>query len=139
VTAPFSADRLVPVFQALGDGTRWRILTRLGSGELSASGLAAELPVSRQAIAKHLLALADAGLVQPVRDGREIRYRALGARLTALADDLDRLGSQWDKRLDRLRSVSEARESQGAREAQGTRDAQEYGLPAHRGAPLPSA
>jgi DNA-binding transcriptional ArsR family regulator len=99
--------RLVPVFAALADETRWDILTRLGSRELSASALANELPVSRQAIAKHLAALTDAGLVEAVPSGREIRYRALGARLSAVAAELDRIGSDWDARLDRIRSIAE--------------------------------
>ena len=98
---------LVPVFAALADETRWDILSRLGSRELSASALAVELPVSRQAIAKHLAALTEAGLVEAVPSGREIRYRALGARLSAVATELDRIGTEWDARLDRIRSVAE--------------------------------
>ena len=73
---------LVPVFAALGDETRWSILTELGSADLSASALALRLPVSRQAIAKHLSALVEVGLVEAVPAGREIRYRALGSRLS---------------------------------------------------------
>jgi DNA-binding transcriptional ArsR family regulator len=98
---------LAPVFAALADETRWNILTRLGARELSASALASELPVSRQAIAKHLGALADAGLVEAVRSGRELRYRALGARLSAVATELDRLGTEWDARLGRIRTIAE--------------------------------
>jgi DNA-binding transcriptional ArsR family regulator len=100
-------ERLVPVFAALADETRWDILSRLGSRELSASALAMELPVSRQAIAKHLSALTEAGLVEAVPSGREIRYRALGSRLSAVAAELDRIGTQWDARLDRIRSIAE--------------------------------
>jgi DNA-binding transcriptional ArsR family regulator len=98
---------LVPVFAALADETRWDILTRLGARELSASALATELPVTRQAIAKHLASLADAGLVEAVPSGREIRYRALGARLSAVASELDRIGTEWDARLSRIRSIAE--------------------------------
>jgi DNA-binding transcriptional ArsR family regulator len=98
---------LVPVFAALADDTRWDILTRLGSRELSASALAAELPVSRQAIAKHLAALAAAGLVSADRSGREIRYRALGARLTEVADELLAVSAQWDARLARIKVIAE--------------------------------
>jgi DNA-binding transcriptional ArsR family regulator len=98
---------LVPVFAALADQTRWDILSRLGARELSASALAAELPVSRQAIAKHLVALAEVGLVAPVRHGREIRYRALGARLSEVALQLDRIGADWDARLERIRAIAE--------------------------------
>jgi DNA-binding transcriptional ArsR family regulator len=98
---------LVATFAALADDTRWDILTRLGSRELSASALAAELPVTRQAIAKHLAALADAGLVEPTRSGREIRYRAIGSRLSAVAGELGRIGSEWDRRLARIRAIAE--------------------------------
>jgi DNA-binding transcriptional ArsR family regulator len=100
-------ESLVPVFAALADETRWDILTRLGARELSASALAIELPVTRQAIAKHLAALADAGLVQAAPSGREIRYRAIGARLSAVAGELDRIGAEWDGRLARIRTIAE--------------------------------
>jgi len=107
VSASTDSAGLVQTFAALADQTRWDILTRLGSRELSASSLATELPVSRQAIAKHLAALTDAGLVEPVRHGREIRYVALGARLSAVADQLDRIGSEWDARLTRIKEIAE--------------------------------
>jgi len=58
------------VFGALADETRWSILVALGEGDASASALAGRLPVSRQAIAKHLAVLQAAGLVEPVRVGR---------------------------------------------------------------------
>jgi DNA-binding transcriptional ArsR family regulator len=96
-----------PVFAALADETRWDILTRLGARELSASALATELPVSRQAIAKHLAALTDVGLVESIPAGREIRYRAIGARLNGIAAELDRIGTEWDTRLARIRSIAE--------------------------------
>ncbi|HEX4401184.1 MAG TPA: metalloregulator ArsR/SmtB family transcription factor [Galbitalea sp.] len=96
-----------PVFAALADETRWDILTRLGARELSASALATELPVSRQAIAKHLAALTDVGLVESIPVGREIRYRAIGARLNGIAAELDRIGTEWDTRLARIRSIAE--------------------------------
>jgi DNA-binding transcriptional ArsR family regulator len=98
---------LAPVFAALGDETRWSILTELGADELSASALATRLPVSRQAIAKHLAALLEVGLVEAVPVGREVRYRALGARLVELADQLDRVSAEWDRRLRALKQVAE--------------------------------
>ena len=108
-SVPQALEGLVQTFSALADQTRWDILTRLGARELSASALADELPVSRQAIAKHLAALADAGLVEPLRVGREIRYRALGARLSEVANQLDRIGAEWDARLARIKSIAERR------------------------------
>ncbi|MCV7355707.1 ArsR/SmtB family transcription factor [Mycolicibacterium fluoranthenivorans] len=95
------------VLGVLADETRWQILTELGAQDLSASALATRMPVSRQAIAKHLAVLADSGLVEPVRVGREIRYRALGARLSALAAELDRIGRQWDRRLAAIKRIAE--------------------------------
>lgn len=94
----------------LADETRWRILTELGASELSASALATRLPVTRQAIAKHLAVLADSGLVEPVRAGREIRYRALGARLSALGSQLTVIGQQWDRRLMAIKRIAEGLE-----------------------------
>lgn len=98
---------LPAVLAVLADETRWRILTELGAAEMSASGLATRLPVTRQAIAKHLSVLADAGLVEPVRAGREIRYRALGARLGALGNQLAVIGQQWDRRLLAIKRIAE--------------------------------
>jgi DNA-binding transcriptional ArsR family regulator len=99
--------KLTSVFAALADDTRWDILTRLGARELSASALATELPVTRQAIAKHLGCLADVGLVEAVPVGREVRYRALGARLSSVASELDRIGAEWDGRLARIAAIAE--------------------------------
>jgi DNA-binding transcriptional ArsR family regulator len=95
------------VLSVLADETRWQILTEIGAADLSASALAGRLPVSRQAIAKHLAVLAEAGLVESVRVGREIRYRALGARLSALANDLEAIGRRWDRRLEVIKRIAE--------------------------------
>lgn len=91
----------------LADETRWQILTELGAQDLSASALAGRLPVSRQAIARHLTVLADAGLVESLRVGREIRYRAIGARLSALAGQLEAIGRRWDQRLAAIKRIAE--------------------------------
>lgn len=95
------------VLPVLADETRWRILSEIGATELSASALAGRLPVSRQAIAKHLAVLAEAGLVESVRAGREIRYRAIGARLSALAGELEAIGRRWDRRLEAIKRIAE--------------------------------
>ena len=98
---------LVPVFAALGDETRWSVLAALGAGDASASALADRLPVSRQAIAKHLTVLQEVGLVEPVRVGREVRYRVLGAQLRDTATRLDAIGAQWDRRLLAIKEIAE--------------------------------
>ncbi|GAB6857630.1 ArsR/SmtB family transcription factor [Microbacterium xylanilyticum] len=98
---------LVPVFAALGDETRWSILSALGEGDASASALAARFPVSRQAIAKHLSVLAEVGLVEPVRVGREVRYRVVGAELGATARRLEEIGRAWERRLAAIKEIAE--------------------------------
>jgi DNA-binding transcriptional ArsR family regulator len=98
----------VPVFAALGDDTRWSILVSLGRSAASASALAANLPVSRQAIAKHLSVLQDAGLVESVRVGRELKYRVIGAKLDSTARALDRVGAAWDRRLQIIELIAES-------------------------------
>jgi DNA-binding transcriptional ArsR family regulator len=98
---------LVPVFAALGDETRWSILAALGEGDASASALAGRLPVTRQAIAKHLAVLQEVGLVEPVRVGREVRYRVLGSQLGEAARRLEAIGAEWDRRLSAIKEIAE--------------------------------
>jgi DNA-binding transcriptional ArsR family regulator len=102
-----TTSTLVPVFAALGDETRWSILTALGEGDASASALAGRLPVTRQAIAKHLAVLQEVGLVDSVRVGRELRYRVLGDQLSETARRLDRIGADWDRRLASIKRIAE--------------------------------
>jgi DNA-binding transcriptional ArsR family regulator len=105
VSAP--AAGLAPVFSALGDDTRWAILVRLGEAPASASALARELPVTRQAIVKHLEVLATAGLVESEQRGREVVFSALGGRLGDLARRLEEIGRTWDARLARIKALAE--------------------------------
>jgi len=98
---------LVPVLAALGDDTRWSILAALGEGDASASALAQRLPVTRQAIAKHLAILSHVGVVEPVRVGREVRYRVVGATLSATANRLDAIGREWEQRLAAIKEIAE--------------------------------
>lgn len=95
------------MFAALADETRWSILTALGEGDASASALAGRLPVSRQAIARHLSVLQEVGLVEPVRAGRELRFRVVGAELSATAQKLDAIGRVWDRRLAAIKEIAE--------------------------------
>lgn len=101
-----SAAREPPdeLFAALADATRRSILRAVAEqGPVTATVLADRLPVSRQAVAKHLALLRDAGLVTAERDGRETRFTAATRPLDDLASWAESTGRRWDARLDRLR------------------------------------
>lgn len=98
---------LVDVFSALADQTRWSLLTRLGEAPASASALAKELPISRQAIVKHLELLKAAGLLEVQRRGRELVFHPLGGALSRTARELERIGQAWDSRLIALKKRAE--------------------------------
>jgi len=92
------------VFAALADATRRDVLERIGAhGEASATKLARELPVSRQAVQKHLASLAAAGLVGERREGREVLYHLTPAPMSEAMSWMATVGGEWDKRLGRLR------------------------------------
>lgn len=93
---------MTDVFGALGDPSRRRLLEELAGREASVSELARLLPVSRQAVAKHMAALASAGLVDSRRAGRERLYRLNPAPLEGAAGWIERVGSEWEGRLGRL-------------------------------------
>jgi DNA-binding transcriptional ArsR family regulator len=94
-----------PVFAALSDATRRTLLTRLADGgPATATQLAAELPITRQAVVKHLEALREAGLVTSARTGREVRYRVTPAPLADAVGWIADVGGQWDSRLAALQA-----------------------------------
>ena len=94
-----------PLFGALGDETRLRLLARLStSGPDSITGLSARSEVTRQAITKHLAVLARAGLVRDERRGRERIWRLEPRRLADAHEHLERISRLWDDALDRLAS-----------------------------------
>ena len=96
--------RVDRVFDALGDpGRRALVATVAARGSATATELAAELPVTRQAVAKHLSALARAGLVESARAGRETRYRLTPGPLGEALDWMVSVGAEWDERLAALR------------------------------------
>jgi DNA-binding transcriptional ArsR family regulator len=97
-----------PVFAALGDATRLRLVARLcGDGPLSIARLSEDSGVTRQAITKHLHALADAGLVRDTRSGRERIWELEPRRLERARRCLDEIADQWDAALTRLKAFVE--------------------------------
>jgi DNA-binding transcriptional ArsR family regulator len=102
------ADPEPAVFAALADPTRWRLLGMLAQrGQGTATTLAAQVPVSRPAVIKHLGVLDRAGLVTRRRAGREVLYRVEPARLDATARRLAELAAAWDTRLAALKALAE--------------------------------
>lgn len=97
-----------PVFAALGDETRLRLVQTLClDAPRSISQLTQGAAVSRQAIAKHLRVLEDAGLVRSERRGRESLYELRPERLTEAQRALEAISAQWDEALGRLRALVE--------------------------------
>ena len=95
---PAGGAELNQVFSALADPSRRHVLGYLADhGTATATELTGELPMSRQAVSKHLATLSGAGLVEAERAGRETRYRLTTA------------GEEWDERLDALRRHLERR------------------------------
>ena len=94
------SDPAGAVFGALSDPTRRALLATIADRPAAtATELASELPISRQAVVKHLVALADAGLVDRERSGREVRYRVTPAPLSDAVSWMAEVGGQWDERL----------------------------------------
>ena len=91
------------VFGALADPTRRQLLERLAFGPTTATGLCARFPLTRQAVVKHLGALAEAGMVAKERHGREVHYRMEGAPLDEASAWLTSLSTRWERRLLRLK------------------------------------
>jgi DNA-binding transcriptional ArsR family regulator len=97
-----------PVFAALGDETRLRIVSRLVEGApLSITALSTGEPVTRQAITKHLRVLQEAGLVRSERRGREQLWELERTRLEELRAWVEDLSRQWDIALDKLKAYVE--------------------------------
>jgi DNA-binding transcriptional ArsR family regulator len=105
-------DRLGLVFGALADPTRrWMVQALLRDGTTSVPALAAALPISRQAVAKHVGALGDAGLLEraPSAGGREVHYRLRPGALDPAAAWMRAAEASWDERLARLKADVEGR------------------------------
>jgi DNA-binding transcriptional ArsR family regulator len=108
VTAPSLRVRLdsaTPVFEALGDATRLKLVSRLAeSGPLSITRLASGTTMTRQGVTKHLQVLAGAGVVHGVRRGRERIWEIDALRLQVASRFLELASARWDAALDRLKA-----------------------------------
>jgi DNA-binding transcriptional ArsR family regulator len=94
------ARRVDAVFDALGDASRRTLVREIAArGDATATELAAGLPVTRQAVAKHLAVLQDAGLVRAERSGRERRFSPTPAPLGDAISWMASVGGEWDDRL----------------------------------------
>jgi ArsR family transcriptional regulator, cadmium/lead-responsive transcriptional repressor len=97
------------LWSAIGDPNRRRMLDLLLiEGDGTATTLGRQLPITRQAVAKHLGVLDHAGLVRATPAGREKRYRVDDAQLARAVAQLSSVGSAWDARLQRIRRIAEA-------------------------------
>lgn len=118
--SPEAGDRDLPpggdeLWEAVADPSRRKVLDLiLARGQATATTLAAELPVTRQAVAKHLAVLARAGLVEARRDGREVRYTVRAERLDEAAQVMARAAqamaaaaARWDRRLQAIKRLAE--------------------------------
>jgi DNA-binding transcriptional ArsR family regulator len=106
-----SAKVVDAVLAALADPTRRQLLDRLSArGQATASILAGGLPISRQAVVKHLAVLDAAGLVESRKVGREVRYSVRPEALETTARWMASLAAEWDQRLAKIKRVAEAAE-----------------------------
>lgn len=102
-------QRLAPVFAALGDPVRLRLVSLLcAGGLLSIAQLTAGTAISRQGVTKHLHVLAEAGLVCDLRQGRERRWQLAPQRVAEARCALEAIGRQWERALGRLKDFVEA-------------------------------
>jgi ArsR family transcriptional regulator, cadmium/lead-responsive transcriptional repressor len=101
------------LWSAVGDPTRRRMLDLLLSeGSGTATSLSERLPVTRQAVAKHLVVLDRVGLVHTTTAGRERQFRVDQAQLERAVAQLESVGSAWDARLQRIKRIAESIQQQ---------------------------
>jgi DNA-binding transcriptional ArsR family regulator len=105
------------LWSAVGDPTRRRMLDLLLAEDgATATALASHLPVTRQAVAKHLAVLDRAGLVHGVTTGREKQYRVNTPQLSHAVSQLSDVGAAWDRRLQRIKEIAESIEKKAIEE-----------------------
>jgi DNA-binding transcriptional ArsR family regulator len=116
-----AATEVDELWSAVADPTRRRVLdVLLDRGEATATIVAGELPVTRQAVAKHLAVLDRAGLVEGRRHGREVRYAIRPQRLDAATRSIEQVAAEWDARLAAIKLIAEstAREQRAGQRTQ---------------------
>lgn len=98
------------LLEAVADSSRRQVLDLLlAHGEITPTALAAELPFTRQAVAKHLAVLDRAGLVESTRRGREVRYSVRPEHLDVAVRAMARVAARWDARLEAIKGMAETR------------------------------
>ena len=103
------SDAIGPVLAALADPTRRHVVERLlREGSTTVPALTSSLPITRQAVAKHLAALGEAGLVERApRGARPVSYRLRPGALAPAASWIEQAAASWDARLGRLKDAVE--------------------------------
>jgi DNA-binding transcriptional ArsR family regulator len=96
------------LWEAIADPTRRKLLDLLvARGQATATTLTADMPVSRQAISKHLMLLQRVGLIDARREGREVRYQVREQRLAEATGALAEVANRWDRRLRLIKQLAE--------------------------------
>jgi DNA-binding transcriptional ArsR family regulator len=96
------------LWDAIADPTRRKLLDLLvARGQATATTLTADMPVSRQAISKHLVVLERVGLIDGHRQGREVRYEVREPRLAEATQALSQVADRWDRRLQAIKRLAE--------------------------------
>lgn len=102
------------VLSAMADPNRRRLLEEIAArGEATATSLTGVLPITRQAVVKHLAVLSRSGLVSGLRQGREVRYSVQTDGLAATAQWMAALAAEWDSRLAEIKRIAESRTGDG--------------------------
>lgn len=97
------------LLEAIADTSRRRVLDLLlAHGEVTPTALAAELPFTRQAVAKHLVVLDRAGLVESTRHGREVHYSVRPEHLDIAVRAMAKVAARWDARLEAIKRMAES-------------------------------
>jgi ArsR family transcriptional regulator, cadmium/lead-responsive transcriptional repressor len=117
------------LWEAMADPTRRKLLDLLvARGQATATTLTADMPVSRQAISKHLVILQRVGLIDSHRQGREVRYEIREQRLAEATGALAEVANRWDRRLRAIKQLAEQSHAAGrspSAHAEGDRGAHE--------------